>query len=113
MKSLKYDLTILQGATFGLTVKLKQSNGLPFDLTGYTGKGQIRETPDDPVSICDIDITFSNPRKNGQIELKIPADKTKEFNFGWGVYDVKLTSSQDEVIRILQGKVLVDKEVTK
>lgn len=113
MKAAKYDLVINQGATFGITVTIKQKNGLPLDLTGYTGKGQIREALESPIVVADIEVDITNPRKNGQVLLKLSAEQTKRLNFIYGVYDVKLTTPRNEIMRVLQGKVIVDREVTQ
>ena len=38
----RYDLTIIQGADFSLPLTLKHADNTAYDLTGYTGRGQIR-----------------------------------------------------------------------
>lgn len=39
----RFDITIEQGAVLSLPLTLKNTNGTAFDLTGYTGRGQIRK----------------------------------------------------------------------
>jgi hypothetical protein len=39
----RYDITIEQGASFELPLTLQHSNGTVYNLTGYTGRGQIRK----------------------------------------------------------------------
>lgn len=46
----KYDpKPIKQGADWALTFKIKDANGAPISLTGYTGTCQLRERPGSPV----------------------------------------------------------------
>ena len=44
MSAGKYSFVIEQGATLSFEVQYKDSNDLPVDLTGYTGRLQIRST---------------------------------------------------------------------
>ena len=41
-----YNLSIEQGATFDLEIRYKDANGDPVDLTGYSGRLQIRQSTD-------------------------------------------------------------------
>jgi len=49
----KYNLLIEQGATYQVEIQYKDSNGVAVDLTGYSGKLQIRPFPGSPIAyIC-------------------------------------------------------------
>ena len=60
MSAAKYDLTIDQGSDFKITLNVKE-DGVNKDLTGYSARGQLRET--------------------------LEADVAEEFNFGSSPYD--------------------------
>ena len=62
-----YDLKINKGATFVVGLTLKKANGLLFDLTGYTGRCQIRKTHDSSEVIVSPSVAFDNNRKTGKI----------------------------------------------
>ena len=44
MSAGKYSFVIEQGATFTIQLDYKDNTGTPIDLTGYSGKMQIRPT---------------------------------------------------------------------
>lgn len=114
MSAGKYDINIDQGATWSITLTIKQANRLPLDLTGYTGEGMIKKTIDDPSPIASFVVTFPSPLE-GKVSLLLPAAVTAAMDFSWGVYDFKITSPApgSQVTRVLQGKVLLNKEVSR
>ena len=114
MSAGKYDINIDQGATWSITLTIKQANRLPLNLTGYTGEGMIKKTLDDPTPIASFIVSFPSPLE-GKVSLLIPADVTSTMDFVWGVYDFKITSPEpaSQVTRVLQGKVLLNKEVSR
>lgn len=112
MSAGKYDINIDQGATWSITLTIKQANRLPLNLTGYTGEGMIKKTVDDPTPIASFIVSFPSPLE-GKVSLLIPADVTSTMDFVWGVYDFKITSPEAQVTRILQGKVTLNKEVSR
>jgi hypothetical protein len=117
----KYKLTIVQGATFSLQIRIK-GGGQTFDLTGCKARSQGRlEQPD-------IGVLFELSTENGGIlldetagtlRLYMSAAQTAALDFDAGVYDLELLtppSAPDpagEVIRLLQGRVSLSKEVTR
>ncbi len=114
-----YDLYIEQGATFTKIITWKDSAGDPIDLTGFVARMQIRQT------ISASAVLYSATTENGGITLggaagtitiTFPAADTAAFSFVTGVYDLELASSAlagAEVTRLLEGGVVVSKEVTR
>ena len=114
MSSGRYDINVDQGATWAITFTIKQANKLPLNLTGYMGEGMVKKTIDDPSALASFIVTFPSPLE-GKVTLMLPASVTSEFDFTWGVYDFKITSPapNSQVTRVLQGKVILNREVSR
>lgn len=114
MSSGRYDINVDQGATWAITLTIKQANKLPLNLTGYMGEGMVKKTIDDPSALASFIVTFPSPLE-GKVTLMLPASVTSEFDFTWGVYDFKITSPapNSQVTRVLQGKVILNREVSR
>lgn len=108
-----YDLVIEQGATFSLTITLKKPNKLPFDLTGYTGRSQIRKNYAATDVIASFSVAVPSPQKDGKVVMSLTDEQTAALAIISGVYDLELESPTGEVTRVLQGKVVVSPEVTR
>lgn len=115
----KYNFIIEQGTTFTLELQYKDSNSVPVDLTGYTGRMQIRPTIGSPTSYLTLSssiqpdgtgITFPTPA-SGTINLYISAISSSQLTFDQGVYDLEIASGS-AVTRLIQGNVQLSKEVT-
>jgi hypothetical protein len=121
----KYNLLIEQGATYQVEIQYKDSNGVAVDLTGYSGKLQIRPSIGSPIAyIClssslqpdGTGLNFSGsygttPPTSGSIGIYISAISSSLLTFDTGVYDLEI-SSGSFTTRLLQGNVQLSKEVT-
>lgn len=109
-----YDLIIEQGATFSLTITLKKPNKLPFDLSGYIGRSQIRKSYAATDVIASFSVAVVSPQKDGKIVMSLTDEQTSSLpSISSGVYDLELESPTGEVTRVLQGKVTISPEVTR
>jgi hypothetical protein len=122
----KYSFTIEQGATTNFQVVYKDANGDPIDLTGYQARMQIRKSLQSAEVVCslssslDTDGTGLNlsgsagnlPLSSGSIGIYISAASSSNFDFAAAVYDLELEKNS-EVVRLLQGTVKLDREVTR
>ena len=121
----KYNLLIEQGATYQVEIQYKDSAGVAVDLTGYSGKLQIRPSIGSPIAyIClssslqpdGTGLNFSGsygttPPTSGSIGIYISAISSSLLTFDTGVYDLEI-SSGSFTTRLLQGTVQLSKEVT-
>ena len=121
----KYNLLIEQGATYQVELQYKDSTGAVVDLTGYSGRLQIRPSIGASTTyLClssslDADgtgLNFSgsygiNPPTSGTIGIYISAATSSLLTFSTGVYDLEIQSGSF-VTRLLQGNVQLSKEVT-
>jgi len=104
------DIFIDQGSTFTLTIDVPDANGLPFDLSDYTARGQIRKTY---MSTNAIDFTVDiNDPDTGKVNISLTAAQTRVMKAGRYVYDVEVYNSEDHVIRIREGQVEISPAVT-
>lgn len=124
----RYSFSIDQGSTFKLSIQYLDSNSVPIDLSYYNGKMQIRSDYADNTNTLYTTISSSKdsdgtglyfnglngdqPLTSGSIGIYISADKTTSMSFDEGYYDLELYSGSF-VTRILQGTVLINKEVTR
>lgn len=117
-----YNITIEQGATFTITVTLTDgaTPAVPIDLTGYTGRGQIRLNATDTTALADFTVTVLTPEEDGKVEITLSATDTEAIattglNYTEVLeaqYDVELVNG-DEVIRLLNGACYISPEITK
>ena len=124
----KYSLLIEQGATLRLDLAYKDSNNIPIDLTGYSGKMQIKNNYADSATTTYLTlssslnndgtgINFSGsanalPPASGTIGIVISAVTSSTLSFETGYYDLEITSGS-VVTRLLEGVVKISKEVTR
>lgn len=111
----KYDFELVQGATFSKTLTYKDSSGDPVDLTGYTGRLQIRTTKD--AASAELELTTENGGMTlggtaGTIALLVSAATTGSASYTGGVYDLELVNGST-VTRLLEGNFPLNKEVTR
>lgn len=108
MPALKQDLTIEQGATWahGWLVKF---NGDPIDET-WTARSQIRAK----VTSADVLHTFdATVNADGSVVIAVDDDTSTDWTWRKGVYDVEVESTEGVVLRVAEGSVIVDPEVTR
>lgn len=100
-----YNITSQQYATFDETWTLKDENGDPFNLTGYTAQLQVRESYSSTSTLFSLSsgsgITLGGAL--GTVVISIAATVTDDVAPGNYVYDFLLTSGST-TRRWLQGK---------
>ena len=124
----KYSFTIEQGTTLDFEIQYKSPNNLPIDLTGYSGKMQIKSNfaDNNPTTYITLSSSLagdgtglnfsgsngSTPPSSGSIGIYISAASSSAFTFQTARYDLEI-SSGDTVTRILEGQITLSKEVTR
>lgn len=122
----KYSFVIEQGATFLRDIQYKDATGSAIDLTGYSGRMQLRPEAESSTVYISLSsslqsdgtgITFSGVHQThsaseGIIGIIISADSSSQLNFTKASYDLELVSGSF-VLRLLEGKVHLDKNVTR
>lgn len=114
-------ITGKQGATWDFNLIIVK-NGAPFDLTGYSVRGQIRKTYSSTSAIKSFTCTVASPATAGIINVvlaasdtaAIPAGKLPTDSASQYVYDFEIYTGTPEVVdRFPQGVLRIDREVTK
>ena len=101
-------LAVYCGDTHHWTVTVWAADGQPIDLTGATGRAEIRARSGGTV-LADIDCAVTLPNT---IELLLPADRSATLpggRFGW---DLQLMFGDDTVRTIVAGQVTVTADIT-
>ena len=104
------NLSIDQGSSFASTVTVEAPNGLLFDLTGYTARGQIRKTYSSTNSV-EFTTAIATPQ-TGEISIGLSADTTAEMKPGRYQFDIEIVR-QTTVQRVIEGQVEVNPRVTR
>ena len=123
----KYALLIEQGATLKLDLAYKDSNNAAINLSGYSGKLQIKDNYADSATTTYLTlssslnadgtgINFSGSSNSispvsGTIGIIISAASSSALTFDTAYYDLEITSGS-VVTRLLQGTVNLSKQVT-
>lgn len=122
-----YNFTIEQGTTVDFELQYTDVNDLPINLSGYSGRMQIKSgfANDRPTTYASLSssrypdgtgLNFSgssgtNPLASGSIGVYISAVSSSAFTFAKAKYDLELVSGST-VTRILEGVITLSKEVT-
>jgi hypothetical protein len=124
----KYNITIEQGTTIRLELQYKDASGSAIDLTGYSGRMQIKSDFADNAPVTYLTLSSSlnqdgtglnfsgsagtNPPTSGTIGILISAVTSSALNFDTAFYDLELETGSI-VTRLLQGTIKLSKEVTR
>jgi hypothetical protein len=116
----RYRIKARQGDTCTVTFFLKDGDGEPQDLTGYTGRMQVRQTPDAKNVLLDATefISIGGPDEdptNGMVQVEIPAAELQAIKpspKGGYAYDLELVQG-DYVFTPIAGPFTVAQEVTR
>lgn len=110
-----YNITCEQGSTFTRTFTIQQADGTIYDLSGFSARMQIRRDYDATAVI------FSASTGNGHITIDVPfgeitvdisAAETATITRD-GVYDLEIYDADGIVYKVVKGKFVLAKEVTK
>jgi hypothetical protein len=104
------NIYIDQGTTFSLSLIVNDQVGDVKNLTDYTAAAQMRKSYYTNTSI-DFNADVSLPEE-GEVTISLTAEETSAIKAGRYVYDIEI-SNEDETLRVLEGIVVINPEVTK
>lgn len=115
--SIRQNITIEQGATFKLPVLWKDTNGVPFDLAGFSARMQVRSTHASTGTLLNL-TSAAGGIVLGGAEFNIVATASATATAALpaphlAVYDLELVSAGGEVYRLLEGMARITPEVTR
>ena len=108
-------ITLRQGETFQLSIHVQDSSDATVNYSGFTARMQVR-ADHTSAAIIDIDSTSeitlgtSNPNILINVAETVTKNLTAPFS---GFYELELVSSGNVVTKPLEGKFLIEPEVTK
>ena len=113
----KVNLKIPQGTTYTHDFNYVEVDGTtPVDLTGYTARMQFRATKESSVFFHEATTANTGLVLDvliGKVTLIINDADSTAFTDYSGFYDLEIESAGGAVTRIVEGKVTINKEVTR
>ena len=106
------NLTIDQGTTFSSDVTVKDANGQPFKLTGYTAAAKIAKGYASTRTRSNLNTSIATDAATGVVTLSLTAAETTALDAERYVYDLEITSSVGAVTRVIEGLITVRPQVT-
>ena len=113
----KHNIKIDQGATFELTLTIKES-GSAKDLSSYSARAHLRKTKESTstsaVFTCDRDGAGSALSDTGVVTMGLTPAQTNELAEGKYVYDLEIFTANDAIVnRIIEGSATVTRGITR
>jgi hypothetical protein len=104
-----------QNATFSFIIEYKDNNGLPINLTGATAKMQVR----DQKGGAKLAFSLTSPSGGititpllGKLTIKMTPTQTNKLFYPKSSYDVMITDSNSNKIKLLEGYMTLSRSVT-
>jgi hypothetical protein len=110
MSAININLTLEQGIDYDVDFTIRNDDGSPLNLTDYNAESVIRKTYTSSTSYP-FQVSFVD-RIAGEINLSMGSTMTSTLKEGRYVYDVVLTSGNNQKSRVVQGNILVSPGVT-
>lgn len=102
-------LLIDQGATFEVDFLVTNANGIPIDVSSYTGIGKARKFVNSNTAVTMQINTFSN----GIVRALLTAQQTNNMVYtDKYLYDIKLNTPSNTVVRIVEGFITISPQVS-
>lgn len=96
------NITVDTGSNFFRDFYLDNADGTPLDLTGYTGKSEVRKHPESVGAAATFTVSFID-RTNGRFRLSLDRYVTEKIKPGRYSYDVLFTDSSNQKSIVLEG----------
>jgi hypothetical protein len=104
-----------QNATFTFIIEYKDNDGLPIDLTGATAKMQVRDTKGG----SKLAFSLTSPSGGititpllGKLTIKMTPTQTNKLFYPKSSYDIMVTDSNSNKIKLLEGYMTLSRSVT-
>jgi hypothetical protein len=119
-----YNITCEQGSTFIRTIEIEYPDPsdpttyLPFDLTGYSARMQVRRTVDSSATMISLTsavgggIEMQYAGSDNALRVSMTDEQTSTITSD-GVYDLEIESSSGIVSRVIRGSFTLIPEVTR
>lgn len=105
------EIDIDQGTDFSLNLGLKEDDGTPKDVVGYTFSSYIKKSFYSTSSVAEFSVNYTNAN-TGDIVLYLTSSQTTDIKPGRYLFDIKQKSANNAVERIAEGIVTINPQVT-
>ena len=106
------NIVIDQGTDYSASIDVTDADGDALNLTGHTGKGQVRKTFSSTTAI-DFAVSVANPATTGVLNIGLTNVQTNAMKAGRYVYDIEITSGSSTKTRVLEGQLEITPGVTQ
>lgn len=116
MATVRKDITVQQGVAFKLNIAAQNKDGTVKDLTGYTGKMQIRPAAGSGTLLMEAStangyLTINAP--GGIVMVNVPSTITDPMTWTNGVWDLEvICAAPVDSLRLAEGFASLSLEVT-
>jgi hypothetical protein len=108
-----FDITMLAGSDFSLSLKSTNELGTTIDLTGYQFRAQFRSAPAPAgVVFANYSISIMNA-PSGLFQVTLSRFKTLSLSGKSGVWDLLQTDPSGKVVYLISGKAAVKPTATR
>lgn len=101
-----------QGSDFSFTIDVKNDDGTPMNVAGYSFSSSIRKSYYSSSATANLTITVTNS-SNGNVVLRMNSATTSNIKAGRYLYDVRMVDTESVVTRVIEGIITVYPQVTK
>lgn len=105
------EIDIDQGTDFSLNLGLKEDDGTPKNVTGYTFSSYIKKSFYSTSAVAEFSVDYADS-SNGDVILYLTSTQTTDIKPGRYLFDIKQKSANNVVERIAEGIVTVNPQVT-
>lgn len=106
------EIDIDQGTDFNLDINLTANDGTVINCTSYSFSSSIRKSFYSLRSTANLTVTILDAA-NGNVSLGLTAAQTANIKAGRYLYDIKQVDNVGQKIRLVEGIVTVNPQVTK
>ena len=106
------EIDIDQGTDFSLPLTLKNEDGSPKNVNGYTFKSHIKKSFYSEVTTAEFSVD-STDASIGSIILTLSSNDTTDITPGRYVFDVKQIDTSNKVERLMEGIATINPQVTE
>lgn len=108
------DLCLPQGQTWDTSI-VWEADGSPVDLTGWTARMMLRTTSEaaSPTVSLSTATSTMTALSNGTIGLSYSAISSAAITAATYLYDLEVQSPSGNVRRLMQGRAVVPREMTR
>lgn len=112
----KYDFKLNQGTDLTVPFCLSDESGEPCNLLGFTAQMQLRVNTASGKLVDTLTSEnggISIDPEKGVLSLAFKHEKTSQYPATCLAYDIELVSTDNNITRIVEGKITVSPEVTR